>query len=93
MPTKTRPVPSRFGVRLQQARLREGLSQEGLSKRAGVSDALCGLIESGHVQLSTYPNCLRFARALNVPVTWLLAEEDPALTGDSDRPAPMRKSG
>jgi transcriptional regulator with XRE-family HTH domain len=57
---------------VKKLREQEGLTQAGLAKRAGVTEAYISMIESGARKNPSLPTLKKLARALGVPVTELL---------------------
>jgi transcriptional regulator with XRE-family HTH domain len=84
---------SRFGLNLQWARQRAGISQEALAIAAAVDRAAISVFENGHRD----PNLrtiLKLARALELPPTVLLRgiEADGAPLKSSARPRGSRRA-
>ncbi|MCF7979063.1 MAG: helix-turn-helix domain-containing protein [Chromatiaceae bacterium] len=70
------------GRRLKDARLREGLTQDELGQRSGVSQRLISAMERGY-RTGSLSSWQALAQALNVSVTWL-TEDEPVSAGESD---------
>jgi transcriptional regulator with XRE-family HTH domain len=66
-------VQVRFGKRLRQVREQAGVSQEKLAELAGLHRTYVSSVERGLRNISLV-NIERLARALNVPMTKLMAE-------------------
>ena len=69
-----------FGRRLQEARVRKGLSQRALSERAGVPQAHISKIEQGRVDIRL-SSLVELARALDLDVQLLPRQTLPAVEG------------
>lgn len=65
-----------FGKRLQEARLKRGLSQEDLAERAGLHRTAVGLIESGEREPLLF-NAVALSDALAVPLADLIKPRIP----------------
>ncbi len=64
-----------IGKRLRTARLNKGFTQQDLADRCGLTKSMLSKIENGHcpAALATFS---RIAKNLDMPLTWLLQEED-----------------
>lgn len=65
----------RFGTRVREERLKQRLSQEELAEKAGLHRTYIGMIERAEKNI-TLLNIYRIARALNIDIATLLANED-----------------
>lgn len=70
----TESITYAFGVRVQEARLKKGLSQERLAEICGLHRTAIGRIERGETNI-TLINIHKIARGLGVPPATLLREE------------------
>jgi transcriptional regulator with XRE-family HTH domain len=61
----------KFGIRVREARIQRGLSQEELSFKAGVHRTYIGMVERGERNISLI-NIFKIAQALEVEVSVLL---------------------
>lgn len=66
-------------LRVKFVRERAGLSQRGLSDRAGLATAHVGLIESGHVKTPDVKTITAIAKALQIEAAWLLFGSGPMI--------------
>ena len=66
----------RVGVRVRDARGRKSLSRRVVSERSGVSQRYLAQLEGGEGNISIVL-LRRVAQALDVPIEWLVCEEDP----------------
>ena len=66
-----------LGGRLKSIRERRGISQNELSRRARVRQALISELEAGKKDDTTWQALCRLARTLGVSVDYLLATFDP----------------
>lgn len=64
------------GERVRDARGRKSLSRKVVSERSGVSERYLAQLEGGYGNISIVL-LRRVARALDVPIEWLICEEDP----------------
>ena len=64
----------KFGEKLKEVRNREGLSQEALALKAGVSSSSIARIEKGKIN-TTISTALHIAEKMNVPFTDLFEFE------------------
>jgi transcriptional regulator with XRE-family HTH domain len=67
-------VTQSFGVRVQEARLKRGLSQERLAEICDLHRTAIGRIERGETNI-TLVNIYKIAHGLGVPPAALLSEE------------------
>ena len=65
---------SKSGLRLKDARLRVGLTQDELGQRAGVSQRLISAMERGY-RTGSLGSWQALANTLNVSVSWLTEDE------------------
>jgi transcriptional regulator with XRE-family HTH domain len=72
-----------IGDRLRRARREQGMTQEDLAERAGLSRELIAKIEQGRRQSVRLTTLTRLAQALDVPLSEL-ADSRPRLDGDRD---------
>lgn len=77
VPTALPPEPPAVGARLLAQRQAQGLSLDGLSRRAGVSKSMLSQIERNQAN-PTVAVVWRLAHALGVPVAELLAGAGPS---------------
>lgn len=61
----------KFGEKVREERLRQGLSQEALAARAGVHRTYIGMIERAEKNI-TLGNIEKIAKALKIPLVGLL---------------------
>lgn len=59
------------GARIQKARKLRGLSVPELAGKVGVSGQAVEAVEAGRSTMPSFPNGVRYAKALNVSVEWL----------------------
>ena len=71
----TKTILEKFGERVRQERLKQGLSQEELATRAGVHRTYVGMIERAEKNI-TLENIEKLSRALNIAIYKLLKEHD-----------------
>lgn len=64
--------PSEFGERLKAFRLRSGMSQESLAKKARITRIAILQVENGRRKYLSLPHALRVADALGVTVDELM---------------------
>jgi DNA-binding XRE family transcriptional regulator len=64
--------PRRLATVIRKLRDAEGLTQEELAKKAGVTQSYIAQLESGLKKNPSLPTLKKLARALGVPVTELL---------------------
>lgn len=57
----------KFGQRIREERLKQGLSQEELARKAGVHRTYVGMIERAEKNI-TLENIGKFCSALNIPI-------------------------
>lgn len=69
-------VTKAFGVRVQEARLRKGLSQECLAEICGLHRTAIGRIERGETNI-TLVSIHKIARGLGVSPVALISEDRP----------------
>lgn len=67
---------ARVGERVRDARGRKSLSRKVVSERSGVSERYLAQLEGGYGNISIVL-LRRVARALDIPIEWLICEEDP----------------
>ncbi|BAS31215.1 helix-turn-helix domain-containing protein [Dehalococcoides mccartyi] len=67
----SKEILSKFGKRVRDERVRQGLSQEELAARAGVHRTYIGMIERAEKNI-TLENIEKIAIALNIDVSDLL---------------------
>jgi transcriptional regulator with XRE-family HTH domain len=72
----TESITEAFGVRVQEARLKRGLSQEGLAEICDLHRTAIGRIERGETNI-TLINIYRIAHGLGLSPAALLSEEKP----------------
>jgi transcriptional regulator with XRE-family HTH domain len=72
-----------IGDRVRRARREQGMTQEELAERAGLSRELIAKIEQGRRQSVRLTSLTRLAQALDVPLSEL-ADSRPRLDGDRD---------
>ncbi|MGW7516930.1 helix-turn-helix domain-containing protein [Streptomyces sp. NPDC054796] len=65
-----------IGTRLREIRKRRGLSQRALSDASGVSLSLIRKLEQGEITNTRLETAHRFARALHVPTSRLVRQDD-----------------
>lgn len=63
----------KFGEKVREERLRQGLSQEELASKAGVHRTYIGMIERAEKNI-TLANIEKIAKALNLPIGNLIIE-------------------
>lgn len=63
----------KFGERVREERLKQGLSQEELASKAGVHRTYIGMIERAEKNI-TLQNMSKFAKALNVNLASLISD-------------------
>lgn len=78
-----------FGQTVRQLRIEAGLSQEKFAEKARVSRNFQGSVERGESSLSLDVTD-RFARALKLPLSQLLAEVEKALADPGQSPSRKR---
>jgi transcriptional regulator with XRE-family HTH domain len=61
----------KFGEKVREERLKQGLSQEELASRAGVHRTYIGMIERAEKNV-TLESIEKLSRALNVPIDYLM---------------------
>ena len=66
------PSPRRLAAVIKKLREREKLTQEGLAKKAGVTQGYIAQLESGLRKNPSLPALRKLVRALGVPVGELL---------------------
>jgi DNA-binding XRE family transcriptional regulator len=64
--------PRRLATVIRKLRERQGMTQERLAKKAGVTQGYIAQLESGLKKHPSLPTLKKLARALDVPVTDLL---------------------
>lgn len=64
-------ILEKFGARVRQERLKQGLSQEGLAEKAGVHRTYIGMIERAEKNI-TLINIEKIANALEIPLHKLM---------------------
>ncbi|OEV13907.1 helix-turn-helix domain-containing protein [Streptomyces nanshensis] len=85
------PEHTDIGATLAELRKRRGMTQQQLSRSAGVSLSTVRKTEQGETETMRMETARRFATALRVPTTALLArDEAPAHAGTVDHWAPVR---
>ncbi|MBF7083312.1 helix-turn-helix transcriptional regulator [Desulfallas sp. Bu1-1] len=72
-----------LGKAIRETRLKLGLTQEGLGKRANLHYSYIGQVERGN-KVPSIKTLKRIAAALNVNVEDLLKKEPSAMTSDED---------
>jgi transcriptional regulator with XRE-family HTH domain len=72
-----------LGKAIRETRLKLGLTQEGLGKRANLHYSYIGQVERGN-KVPSIKTLKRIAAALNVNVEDLLEKEPSAMTSDED---------
>jgi len=80
------PDLSGIGGRLRYAREAAGLSSRQLSQRAGIAQAIAGMIERGATRAPTTETVQRIASVLGVSLDWLIAG-----TGQAPSPEDIRR--
>ena len=68
-----RPTLVKFGEKVREERLKQGLSQEALAARAGVHRTYIGMIERAEKNI-TLENMSKIAKALNIKLSSLVSE-------------------
>lgn len=63
----------KFGEKVREERLKQGLSQEELATKAGVHRTYVGMIERAEKNI-TLQNMEKFAKALSIKLTSLISE-------------------
>lgn len=69
------PKPTPFGIRLSEARKKQGLSQNQLSEISGIASSQISFWEAGINQYPNVANLTKLAKALNVSTDYLLGIE------------------
>ncbi|HEY6187444.1 MAG TPA: helix-turn-helix transcriptional regulator [Pyrinomonadaceae bacterium] len=64
-------ILEKFGERVREERLKQGLSQEGLAEKAGVHRTYIGMIERAEKNI-TLTNIEKIAKALDIDIGILL---------------------
>lgn len=64
-------ILEKFGERVREERLKQGLSQEGLAEKAGVHRTYIGMIERAEKNI-TLINIEKIAKALEIPLAKLM---------------------
>jgi len=64
-------ILEKFGVRVREERLKQGLSQESLAEKAGVHRTYVGMIERAEKNI-TLMNIEKIAKALEIPLNKLM---------------------
>ena len=65
-----------MGYRVKEIREKNGLSQEILSKKSGVSRTIISGLESGTIKETSTKTLFKIAKALNVNVSDIFFDED-----------------
>lgn len=65
----------KFGERVREERLKQGLSQESLAEKAGVHRTYIGMIERAEKNI-TLTNIAKIAAALEISIGELFKDED-----------------
>jgi transcriptional regulator with XRE-family HTH domain len=65
-------MPAGLGQMIKRLRIRRGMTQDELARRAKLSQAYIAKLESGDRETPSLPALKRLAKALDVPVTKLL---------------------
>lgn len=65
-----------MGYRVKEIREKNGLSQEMLSKKSGVSRTIISGLESGTIKETSTKTLFKIAKALNVNVSDIFFDED-----------------
>lgn len=68
-------ILEKFGERVREERLKQGLSQEALAEKAGVHRTYIGMIERAEKNI-TLINIQRIAIALDIPLGELMTLEE-----------------
>lgn len=69
----SKPVLERFGQKVREERLKQGLSQEKLAAKAGVHRTYIGMVERAEKNI-TLGNMSKIAKALNIKLSELISD-------------------
>lgn len=69
----SKSIVEKFGQKVREERLRQGLSQEELAAKAGVHRTYIGMIERAEKNI-TLGNMEKLAKALNIKLSELIAD-------------------
>lgn len=92
MPDPFPPLRRALGLAVRRLRADAGWSQDAFAAHAGVHRTYVGSVERGEVNVSL-DNLQRIARALDVPVSVLLAEAEVELLALPDAPKAPKAGG